>query len=557
LWRMALLSCIVSLVSFPAFAQNIDVQIARMSTADKVGQLMLVGFAGTDLTPEMRRWVQERHVGGVVLFSRNMTSFSQTATLTRKLHACATTPLFVALDQEGGSVARIKEGAISLPGNMALGATRDPALAYVAGQALAIDLRLLGFNMNLAPVLDVNSNPRNPVIGVRSYGEDPKLVGTLGAWYVRGQQEMGVVAVAKHFPGHGNAASDSHFGLPQVVVSKKHFEKVELVPFKQAIAAGLDAIMTAHIAFPNIAEAKNTPATLSHAVLTNILRRKLRFEGIVVTDGLEMQGVEKAGVGAAAVKAILAGADMPMVLWTAQAREQVYRALLAAVRSGEISATRLDQSVRRILSVKQRRGLFDEPLEPLAEVVKHHNNALHDRVSETIAQQSITLVRNRADVLPVRLSRYRKVVVLAPQGEFAKLLQQPQIAVFTVPQVMREDQRKIVKAQMIAFAQDADLILFAVQNRYHIDIAKDVFKALPQIPSAVVSLGSPYYLTLLPDVDAFVCSYGALAISQTAAAQAILGTVPMPGHLPISIPGFYPYGYREEENLTAGVFLPR
>ncbi|HET6344376.1 MAG TPA: glycoside hydrolase family 3 N-terminal domain-containing protein, partial [Myxococcota bacterium] len=245
---------------------SIEGVLAAMSPEEKVGQLLMVGFAGTQVNSQISHWVRDRHVGGVALFSRNIVDLAQTARFTRALTTLAGDgiPIFLALDQEGGNVVRVKDGAMLLPGNMALGATREPTLAYVAGQALAIDLRLLGFNMNLAPVLDVNSNPQNPVIGIRSYGERPDLVGYMGEWYVRGQQEMGVVAVAKHFPGHGDTQTDSHFAMPSIDADLGRLEEVELYPFKESIKAGLDAIMTAHIALPRLAEGIDLPATLSH-----------------------------------------------------------------------------------------------------------------------------------------------------------------------------------------------------------------------------------------------------------------------------------------------------
>ena len=345
----------------PETNQDLETIIDAMSIEEKVGQLLLIGFSGKQVTPHIRRWVGERKVGGVAIFARNIESTEQIARFTRGIQSLTSrsVPAFISLDQEGGNVIRLKDGATVLPGNMALGATRSTALSYVAGQALGTDLRRLGFNMNLAPVLDVNSNPRNPVIGIRSYGEKPELVGALGTWFVRGQQEAGVTGVAKHFPGHGDTQSDSHFAMPSIPTNIERLRNLELVPFERAIAAGLDAVMTAHIALPKVAEEPNLPATLSYKILTEELRERMGFEGIVITDGLEMQGiVEQYGAGTAAVRAILAGADMAMILWTNSKKEEVYRALIQAVKRGTITMDRLDQSVRRILRVKLKRCFF-------------------------------------------------------------------------------------------------------------------------------------------------------------------------------------------------------
>ncbi len=549
-------------VVLPRSSEHADIEriIKSMSDEEKVGQLLVVGFGGTHVTSHIAHWVKDRHVGGVALFSRNIIDLEQTARFTRELHALTENkiPIFLALDQEGGNVVRVKDGAVVLPGNMALGATRSPALAYVAGQALGIDLRLLGFNMNLAPVLDVNSNPKNPVIGVRSYGERPELVADLGAWYVRGQQEMGVVAVAKHFPGHGDTTSDSHFAMPSIAADLDRLEHLELLPFRRAMDAGLDAVMTAHIALPKIAESQDLPATLSHVVLTDILRKRLGFGGIVITDGLEMQGiVQRYGSGRAAVLAILAGADMTMILWTPEMKEQVYQSLLGAVKRGEISRRRLDESVRRILTVKARRGLFDRHLESVQAVLQrnaHDGNLLHRQVAERIARESVTLVRNHGDLLPLRSVRYRRIVVVAPPGPFARrLARQSNTSVLEVPYVPSRERRSQDVLRAVELARGADVLVLAAVNRYHIEMARSIMRALPQLPVALVSFASPYYLTALPEVDAYVCTYSYLDAPQDAAARALLGTEPMTGRLPVTIPGFYAYGHRVGEERVVEV----
>jgi beta-N-acetylhexosaminidase len=556
------LPSIARAIEIPSPRGQVNVQrlMASMTVEEKVGQLLMVGFGGTSVTPHIERWLVDRRIGGVALFSRNIVDVEQTARFTRELQQLTEghIPVFIALDQEGGNVVRVKEGAMVLPGNMALGATRSPTLAYVAGQSLAIDLRLLGFNMNLAPVLDVNSNPKNPVIGIRSYGERPDLVAELGSWYVRGQQEMGVVAVAKHFPGHGDTHSDSHFAMPAIDADLARLDTVELWPFRRAMQAGLDAVMTAHIALPQLAEEPNLPATLSRTILTDVLRKRLGFNGVVVTDGLEMQGiVERYGSGRAAVMAVLAGADMPMILWTRKKKEEVYRALLKAVRTGEISRQRLDRSVRRILTVKARRGLFRRDTESLDAVLSDRNeNPVHDQVSTRIAREAVTLVRNHGDVLPLRSVRYRHVAVVAPPGGFGRILaKEPNVSVLTVPYIPNRTRRAEDVGRAVALANESDLLLIAVVNRYHLEMARQITAAAPHVPVALLSFASPYYLMSLPDVDAYVCTYSYLEMAQISAAHAVLGQVPMSGRLPISIPGFYPYGHRVETTV-AGLSPP-
>jgi beta-N-acetylhexosaminidase len=533
---------------------DVEAVLAGLSLQEKVGQLLMVGFAGTRADASVRRWIQQRRVGGVALFSRNIVNLQQTLQLTSDLQAASApgVPLFVALDQEGGNVVRVREGAMVLPGNMALGATREPTLAYLAGQGLGVDLRLLGFNMNLAPVLDVNSNPLNPVIGTRSYGENPDLVATMGEWFVRGQQEMGVVSVAKHFPGHGDTQTDSHFAMPSIDATLERLEAVELHPFKQAIDRGLDAIMTAHIALPRLTERADLPATLSHVILTDLLRTRLGFTGLIMTDGLEMQGiVQRYGSGRAAVMAILAGADMPMILWNLEAKEAVYQALVQAVVQGEISQTRLNQSVRRILTVKARRGLFERRAEPPGDAQAQADRALlHAQVAHQIARQAITLVRNAQGVLPLQPAAGRGVVVLAPPGAFGtRLGETPGITVLTAPMVPSRQARRELTQRLATAARQADVLVGAVVNRYHLEILRSAAAAAGNPPVVLVSFASPYYLQIMPEARAYVCTYSYLDTSQAAAAAALLGEHPMTGRLPVTIPQFAPVGYRVEAAL--------
>ena len=537
--------------------EQVDTHLSRMTVSEKVGQLIMIGFGGTKSNEEIRLWVGQRKVGGAVLFSRNIVDLAQTAKLTRDIAKLSLDlPPFIALDQEGGNVVRVKDGATVLPGNMTLGATRSPMLSMVSGQSMGIDLRRLGFNMNLAPVLDINSNPRNPVIGVRSFGEEAQLVGQLGAWFIRGQQEVGVSSVAKHFPGHGDTQSDSHFSMPAISADEARLFELELEPFVASISAGVDALMTAHIAIPKVLESPDLPATLSKKLLTDILRKRLGFEGVVITDGLEMQGiVKKFGSGEAAVRAILAGADMAMILWTKSKKEEVYQALLSAVRSGRLSMSRLDESVRRILRVKYRRGLFDSPETSLSTLMQDRNyNALHRRVSREVARAGTTLVRNHGDMLPLRTHRYRKVVVMAPPGPLAtRLAAEANIEVVKIPWRTSRSLRRKITEKLLRAAQGADALVFAVVNRSHVSVVQNVLRRAPALPSAMVSLASPYFLEYVPQIDAYVCAYSYQPVAQEAVADGLLGKLPMKGRLPVTLPGYYEAGHRAKEGVTAAL----
>ena len=303
--------------SFALTDVEIDGLVGRMSLEEKIGQLFIVGIGGREVGQIPKAHITKRFVGGIILYEKNIEIPEQVAALTTELQQLAQQtphgiPLFIAIDQEGGKVSRLQKGATVFPGNMALGATQSQLLAQKAGEITGIELEVLGINLNLAPVLDVNTNPKNPAIGVRSYGESPQLVSQLGAAYIRGIQKQGVLATAKHFPGHGDTNADSYKKLPLVTHDKKRINTVDLAPFREAINADVVAIMSAHILYPGLDN--KMPATLSHTIMTKLLRKELGFEGLIITDDLEMKAIEEQyEIGQAAVLAIQAGADMLLI----------------------------------------------------------------------------------------------------------------------------------------------------------------------------------------------------------------------------------------------------
>ncbi len=518
---------------------KIQKAIAAMSDDEKLAQLMVVGFSGTSVNEEVEDLVGRMRVGAVALFSRNVKSPDQVRRLSKGMRDLSKdgVPPFIAIDQEGGLVVRLKSGVSVLPGMMALGATRSRTLAYLSGRAIGADLRSLGISMNFAPVLDVNSNPANPVIGTRSLGERPELVAELGRWFVRGEDEAGIISVAKHFPGHGDTQLDSHYATPSLDLDLDRLRKLELVPFAQAIDFGLSAIMTAHIALPKVSESPNIPATLSTRVLTGILRNELRFDGLVITDGLEMRGiVEGEGIGRAAVKAMLAGADMVMVLWSQRDREDVFSALKTAYLSGELTRERVDASLVRILRVKHKANLFV----PMSDMSPAAQRVLHDSVAEEIAERSITLVRDKNMMPLYGPGKRTKVLYLGPEGQLAQSFMSDMIEL--MPSLPSREQRQKQAIDAIARSVEATVIVAAAQNRYHVEIIRQVREALPALPMVFVSLGSPYYLTMLPNVDAYLCAYGDLPSSQRALAKVLHGERGTVGRLPVTIPGLAAYG---------------
>lgn len=511
-----------------------------MTLPQKVGQLLLLGFGGKAVDGTIAAFLDEMQPGGLALFTRNISSPEQTMKLVQGMRAHDVVvagrrlPPFVAVDQEGGSVVRLKSLAAVLPSAMALGAVDDKALARKVGRVVGDDLVAWGFNMNLAPVLDVNSNPRNPVIGIRSFGSDAKKVAEIGVGYALGLGDAGIVAVAKHFPGHGDTDVDSHYGLPILAHDRARLFDVEIRPFARAFAEGVPAIMTAHIALPMIAEARDMPATLSHKVLTGLLRNELAWDGLVITDGLEMAGiVDRFGAGEAAVQAVVAGADMVMVLWSVEKKREVRRALLDAVTSGRLSEQRLNQAVRRVLEAKARAGLFSRPDIDIKNAKKSLLTRDRSPMLE-VARRAITVVKDRRHIVP--LSRSAVVAVAAAQPAFLKsMAARTHSLSLTLAWSPTKERTRADAARLVALAQDADVVVIGMQNGDHAPLVRAVQQALPDKPIVVVSFGSPYLIYSFPGIDAYVCAFGWRDDSARAAALVLTGAHPAEGRMPVRL----------------------
>ncbi|WP_028401095.1 glycoside hydrolase family 3 protein [Ectobacillus panaciterrae] len=420
----------------------------HMSLEEKVGQMLMLDFrmwkkqgeatatGFTVMNDEVGSIIQKYHLGGVILFAENTIGTEQTTRLVDGLQkASPHIPLFVTIDQEGGIVTRLQFGT-NLPGNMAIGATRDTKEAYQAGKVIGTELKALGINVNFGPDMDVNNNPGNPVIGVRSFGSNPNLVAEMGKETIRGLQSQNIIAAPKHFPGHGDTAADSHYGLPLVAHSKR-LQQVELYPFKQAIANGVDMIMTAHVQFPAFDDTKYiskkdgqeimVPATLSRKVLTDLLRNEMKFNGVIVTDALNMKAIaDNFGQEEAVIMAINAGVDIALMpaqvnsLGREQNLANVFNAVINAVKIGKIEPREIDDSVERILALKIKRGLLpvnpnQVPLEQkVANAMQVVGNPAHQAIEKNMAEKAVTLLKNENHMLPFKPKKGEKILVLAP-----------------------------------------------------------------------------------------------------------------------------------------------
>ncbi len=529
----------------PLTDSEIEALIDRMSVEEKVGQLLLFGVGGKEVGPVAKAHITKRFVGGVVLYARNIKDPTQVASLTVGLQKVAqetpnAIPLFIAIDQEGGIVTRLEKGATVLPGNLALGATRSKMLAEKAGELTAIELAAVGINLNLAPVMDINTNPRNPVIGVRSYGESHDLVSQLGTAYIRGLQRNGVLATAKHFPGHGDTNVDSHKKLPVVTHNKKRINAIELAPFQAAIETGVAAIMSAHVLYPALDA--EMPATLSYPMLTRLLRQKLGYNGLIITDDLEMKAIDdQYETGEAAVLAIQAGADMILVPWTLKKQQRVYNALRQAVRRRDITETRLNDSVRRILKSKDDCGAFEKPIVPI-ENPNAINSPLavvgslkHREIAQTIAAQAITIVKNTGGVLPLSVEPQEPVLLISSSRLFSNTFLKAHTDLTHINPVFIPAQVNAKQLLPLLLMSKPSIIVAGIVNAQQADLIHQLSQKT-DVPIVVISLKSPYLLGKCPDVACAIAAYDGNYHSIDAAVEVLLGKKHAIGKLPVTIP---------------------
>lgn len=531
--------------------------LRALTLREKIGQLFSVNLFGefypnqSEDKTRLLRLVQEWGIGGVIFFQSDPL---EQATLTNQLQEAAKIPLWVSQDMENGVGMRVRR-ATAFPTAMALGATRNPDLAYQMGQLVAKEALALGVHQNYAPVADVNNNPRNPIINVRSYGERPALVAAMSSAYARGMQDGGLMATAKHFPGHGDTATDSHADLPILPFTKARLDSLELVPFREMIASGIQSVMVGHLAVPAFSEDSTTAATLSPALTTQLLQEQLGFRGLIVTDALQMQGIAKHyGSGEAAIRAIEAGADM---LLMPQDVETALPAILNAITSGRLTETRIDASVLKILRAKEKAGLHLQKTVSTDHIFDVLNAPEHQSLALTIARQALTLVRNERNVLPMTFSGKRSLVIALNDDDdpkvndlFMQTLRRARIQADVVL-VDRRSPESSFEA-IIRQAERYDQLLIPAYIAAHANLAdqlavqklKSLLAKLVQLgkPAVFISFGSPYLTMALPQQpDAVLMAYGADPATLQATTEALEGQIPIQGKLPVTVPDLYPY----------------
>lgn len=546
--------------------------MAGMSRREKVGQLFMsrvYGYRAENPAPGARRSNREYlgvddaqelftrfPVGAIVYFeyAGNLQHARQIARLSNGIQRAAleagTVPVLISTDQEHGIIERLGPPATRFPGNMALGATRSDELAREAARVSGEDLRAVGIWQNLAPVADVNNNPANPVIGVRSFGSRPRLVATMTEAQVRGlEEDAEVAATVKHFPGHGDTNTDSHVGLPTIRHSKATWHAVDAPPFEAAIEAGVDIVMTAHVRVPSL-DPSGRPATLSKPILSGVLRDELGYEGVIMTDSLTMAAVRaKWGDARVPVLALKAGADLladPPHLPTA------FRGVVAAVESGEISEARLDRSVARILRLKERLGLLDVPMIDVDAVVEALGTDEHEAVAEAVGEASITVLRDRKSWLPLPRRWQVQVTGAKPEGaaDLVRALRADGRTIRTDWTSDNPSAAQIKRAVRGASRSDMTIVVtehlgaYAAQRKLVRRLLADGGRVI------VVYAGSPYDAGWFPSAPAQIATYSTVPVSMRGLGRVLDGEAPALGTLPVRVPQpgrpkavLYPFGH--------------
>lgn len=541
--------------------QWVDATLRRMTTDEKIGQLLFTTFHGTFTSTESSEYqkllhdVTELHVGGFIVVTRitqlgiEKSQTYPTAVLSNQLQSKAKLPLLIGADFERGSAMRLDEGT-SFPTQMAIAAGGDPHDAYTMGRITALEAREAGVQWIYAPVADVNNNPGNPIINTRSFGENPEKVSQFVSEYIRGVQENAGLATAKHFPGHGDTAADSHIDLPVIQADRQRLDRLELVPFRAAIAAGVGSIMTGHLSVPALEPDPNTPATLSSHILTGLLRDELHFHGLIVTDAMDMGGITvRFAPGDAAVRAVQAGADcllMPPV------PDAAFEALQRAVRTGRITRERLDASVRRILEAKARLGLNKNRMVDLSAINSKFGEPSWQKEAQDISDRGISLLRDTPHRLPLDGTRPARALLVAfyadPEPVPGEDLERELKKRFDSVTTLRADTRFRDAANLKLPPPDSyDVAILALfvrvsDRKGNVDLpavqaglAEELYKTGK--PVITLAFGSPYLIERFPQAQTWLSAFGISDVAQISAARALFGEIPVPGHLPVTIPG--------------------
>ena len=560
--------------------------LKKMTLDDKIGQLIVPAVDSTYLasdTDEFDRLatkIKQLHVGGFHVFGGTERAPNvlldpnygtvilgqplAAASILNRLQALSPLPLLNTADFEAGVGFRIA-GATVFPRQMAVGAAGDEQLAFEAARITAIEARAIGVHVDFSPLADVNNNPRTPVINTRSFGEQPDAVGKLTSAYVRGLHAGGMLATLKHFPGHGDTDVDSHLGLPIITQPRDRLDRVELPPFRAGIASGADAVMTGHIELPALDGTEFSPASLSAPIITGLLRGEMKFDGLVYTDSMGMDAVSrKLSPGDAAVRAVKAGND---IILNSPDDSSAVAAIKAAVEHGDIPATQIDQSVRRILRAKARLDLHRVRFVSLDEVPRQVGGRQHAMVAQEVSGKAITLVRDDRNQVPMRAPRESSVLYLsvldypsgwriaAPSRTMIPELRQrwPNLTAIELSDRSTSAEIDLVRTSAARYdAIVAGVFVRAASSSGRMDLPAPLAKLLTDLaratartpkPFVTVFFGNPYAVLAAPDLPAVLVTYDIYDLAEASAARALAGDAPITGRLPIALPGLFEAGW--------------
>ncbi|GAC1366777.1 MAG: beta-N-acetylhexosaminidase [Ktedonobacteraceae bacterium] len=535
---------------------------ADLSLQEQIGQCLMVGFLGPTVTPEIRDLIQNYHVGNIILFARNIRSIQQVQALTSELQSIAKEagqryPLLISIDQENGMVRRFGNNTTVFPGNMALGATRSEQLAFDVALATGRELKALGINMNLAPVADVNNNPANPVIGVRSFGEDAQQVARLTVAMVRGYRQAGIISSLKHFPGHGDTSVDSHLALPTIPYDLARLQTLELIPFQSGMAAGADSVMIAHLYLPMLMQGEMLPSTVSPMIVHTLLRTQLGYTGLIITDCMEMSAVANTiGVERGTVMALQAGNDLVLVSHRYGRQRGCLEALQAAIAGGELSAEVITEAAERVLALKARMLSWQDVAQAAA--LTEIGNPAHQRLRDQAYELSTTLVRDEGQLLPLSLKPdERLLLLLIRPGAYTPAADKYKPAESLVEEIRRRhanlevhtvapDLETGISRDIGQMVTDFAMIIVVTVNAHLDHYQKELVHSLLQTGKPIVGLAvyNPYDLLAFPQLGTYLVTYEYTPPALAAATRVLFGEIQAQGHLPVSLPGLYPLARR-------------
>ena len=539
--------------------------IQNMSLREKLGQLIMMDFRYfdkdekdnyipvTELNSTIKNLISDFHLGGIALFRENIGVPAQVVQLVEDMQAAAKIPLLLGVDQEGGIVTRLQTGT-DMPGNMVLGAANDYALTKEVAKTIGKELNALGLNLNFAPTVDVNSSPSNPIIGIRSFSSSPELVGKMGKAFVEGLKEASVLSCLKHFPGHGNTVNDTHLELAVVDYSYEELENIDLKPFEMTIQGGADTIMIAHVIVPTLDNSKHiskkdgreigTPATLSYVIISELLRNKLGFEGVVITDALDMKAIsDNFGSEDVVIKTILAGSDMavmPVRIWEKNdvyKLEQLFAVLEKECETNPAFLARVEESAERIISLKNKKEIFNSRNNevPIVDRIENANRIVgcreHKEIEKRASFRGITLIKNENNILPFKLENNSKILIVDNNKTRLDLFSN------SIKQISDSFDKSItITKQQINFTDilndslkpeilAADLVLLLTYNLDKTKILPEQIAAFADSNNKnLVSIAcrNPYDIAYIPSSKANLAIYGAVGFDRTNAIQALL-----------------------------------